>query len=463
MILRFRSRLRASARGIARSTAWRSVLGAAALMGSMAVARADETSPASAAPDLSEFSMHEQTTLVEQFHPSFRSPYRGAQSLDPGARGDETFDLTAYLGARLWRGAELWVDPEVDQGFGLSSTLGVDAFTSAEAYKVGHSYPYVKVQRLLLRQTIDLGGERQPVEGDVNQFARSQTTDHLVLSAGKLSVVDIFDTNRYASNARSDFMNWALINTATFDYAADAWGYTYGGAAEWYVGPWTVRGGAFDLSGLPNNKNLDKHFHQYELTGELEHRHTLWGQPGAVRVTGFVNRGRMAAYQDAILVGEGEDMGPDLAASRHYHSRPGISFNAEQAFTDGLGVFVRGGHSEGKYEGYEFTDISTTIAAGLALDGGLWGRKGDTAGLAGVVDRASNDALRYFAVGGLGILAGDGQLPHPGREEIIETYYSLPATSHGHVSVDYQFVNNPAFNRDRGPVSVFGLRLHAQL
>ncbi len=409
------------------------------------------------------FAVHGQATLVEQYHPRFASPYRGAQSLDPGQRGEETTDLTAYLGVRPWRGAELWFDPEIDQGFGLSDTLGVDGFTSAEAYKVGKSSPYPKIQRLFLRQTIDLGGPSEKVEADMNQFAGTQTQNHLVLTVGKMSVVDIFDTNKYAHDSKNDFLNWALVDTGTFDYAADAWGYTYGGAAEWYRGPWTLRVGAFDLSGVPNNKNLDKTFHQYQLEGEVERRFSLFGRPGAVRITGFLTRGRMALYDDAVAAAAATGDAAALAPVRHYHSRTGLSFNAEQEVADDLGLFARGGHADGKYEGYEFTDMSDTFAAGLSLKGTRWGRKDDVVGLAGILDGASSEAKAYFNAGGLGILAGDGALPHPGVEKIIETYYSLPVAKFTHVTLDYQFVDNPAFNRDRGPVSVFALRLHSQL
>ena len=197
------------------------------------------------------------------------------------------------------------MDPEIDQGFGLSDTLGVDAFTNAEAYKVGASSPYPKVQRLFLRQTLDLGGDAKKIDADMNQFAGSQSENRLILTVGKFSVVDVFDTNKYAHDPKNDFLNWAIAGTGTFDYAADAWGYTYGGAAEWYNGDWTLRTGLFDLSGVPNNKNLDKSFHQYQIDLEIERRYTLFGQDGAVRLTGFDSRARIGRYDDATALAGG--------------------------------------------------------------------------------------------------------------------------------------------------------------
>ena len=93
-------------------------------------ARADDSG---AAPE--DWSLHAQTTFTDQYHPAFRSPYRGKNSLDPGSRGDETVDLTLFAGLRLWDGGEAYVDPEIDQGFGLSDTVGVAA-TQADAGEV---------------------------------------------------------------------------------------------------------------------------------------------------------------------------------------------------------------------------------------------------------------------------------------------------------------------------------------
>ena len=197
------------------------------------------------------FAVHGQATYVQQNYPAFRSPYEGPNSLTGGAQSKETFDLTLSAGVKLWRGAEFWTNPEIDQGFGFNDTHGVAGFPSAESYKEGSSTPYARVQRAFLRQTVNLGGDTENVDGDFNQFKGTRSTDRLVLTAGLFSINDIFDTNKYANNPKSDFLNWSLVNTGTFDYAADAWGYTYGGAAEWYTGQWTFRAGIFDLSETP--------------------------------------------------------------------------------------------------------------------------------------------------------------------------------------------------------------------
>jgi high affinity Mn2+ porin len=410
--------------------------------------------------DLDWFAVHGQTTFVEQYAPPFHSPYAGTNSLLPN-QGRETWDATLTLGFKLWHGAELWIDPEIDQGFGLNNTLGVAGFPTGTAFKVGSSLPYERIQRYFIRQTIDLGGESQKVDADLNQFAGSQTADRVVITVGKYSVSDIFDTNKYAQNTRKDFMNWSLIDAGAFDYAADAWGYSYGAAVEWYKGDWTLRGGLFDLSVVPNSVELDPSFDEFQWIGEIERRYQLWGLDGKIAVTGFLGRGRMGSYADAIALADVTGGPADIAAVRTYQSRPGVVMNLEQSITADLGLFVRAGWADGSVEPYEYTDIDRTVAAGISLKGNKWGRPDDTFGFAGIVNEISNEHVAFLNDGGLGILVGDGILPHPGPEQIIETYYQFPIYSMM-MTVDYQLIVNPAYNEDRGPVSVFGTRLHYQ-
>jgi high affinity Mn2+ porin len=362
---------------------------------------------------------------------------------------------------RLWRGAEFWINPEIDQGFGLSGTFGVAGFPSGEAYKVGEPVPYTRLPRMFVRQTIDLGGEVQKVEATANQFSGSQTADRVVITVGKFSVGDVFDTNKYAHDPRVDFLNWAIIDSGTFDYAADAWAYTYGTSVEWYQGPWTLRAGVFDMSIAPNTTVLDPRFSQFQLIGEIERRYDLWGQPGKVAVTGFLTRGRLGRYADAIALAQLNGGPADISAVRRYTSRSGLSFNLEQQITPGIGAFARAGVASVGVEPYEFTDIDRTVAGGLSLSGRVWGRADDSVGLAGVVNSISNVHQSFLTAGGLGILVGDGQLPNPGTEKIAEVYYSFPLLS-WRVTLDYQFIINPGYNRDRSPVSVIGTRLRAQ-
>jgi high affinity Mn2+ porin len=434
-------------------TIWPAMLGAALSWAMLAQAQT--------APQL--WAIHGQATSIWMLQPAFQSPYQGPQSLSPAANGRETVDTTLYLGVRPWRGAEIWINPEMDQGFGLGDVTGAAGYINAESSKVGELYPYYQMPRGFFRQIIDLGGATETVDPDLNQLGGTQTANRLVLTLGKFSVTDIFDNNDYAHDPRNDFLNWSIVDMGAFDYAANAWGYTYGAAAEWYQGRWTARAGAFDLSTVPNGEKLDDRFgQQMQYVGEIEERHTLWGQPGAIRVLYWLSRGMLGSYGDALAAAAATGGVPSMADVRRERSKDGIGVNIQQQITPAFGVFARASANNGGVEADEYTDISQSVSAGLSLAGNGWGRANDVFGLAGAVNTISHEAKEYFAAGGLGILIGDGQLPEAGPEQIIETYYSVPVMHYAHLTGDYQIINNPAYDRERGPVSVFLLRLHAQ-
>ncbi len=423
---------------------------------------ADESPASTPQPVVAErFAIHGQFTYIEQETDSFTAPYAGTNSLSPD-QGRETTDATLYLGARLWPGAQIWINPEIDQGFGLNNTLGVAGFPSGEAYKVGKNQPYFRLQRLFVRDTVDLAGDRETVEPDANQLGGDRSVNRWVFTAGKLGVGDIFDINQYAHDPRADFLNWAAVDAGSFDYAADAWGYTVGAAAEWYQGPWTMRIGVFDLSNVPNSVRLEPGFDEFQMIAELERRHTILDRPGKVLVTLFDSRGRMGLLDSAVQLAEQTGQAVDIAAVRHYRSRLGASLNLEQQLTNDLGLFARLGKAAGNVETYEFTDIDRSVEAGLSLKGTRWQREHDTMGLAVMDNGISAARERFLAAGGLGILVGDGQLPHPGPEEIIETYYEATLFRQVQLTLDYQWIDHPAYNLDRGPVSIFAVRFHAQ-
>jgi high affinity Mn2+ porin len=409
------------------------------------------------------WAIHGQSTLTWMGNLGFRSPYQGPQSLNGSANARETVDATLYLGLRPWQGAEIWVNPEVDQGFGLSNTFGVAGYVSGEAYKIGKESPYFLMQRAFLRQTIDLGGETEKLDADLNQLAGAQTANRVVLTLGKFSIVDVFDTNKYAHDPRNDFLNWSVIDNGAFDYAANSWGYTYGGSAEWYQDWWTIRSGLFYLSTEPNAANISPgFFRQAQWVDELEERHHLWDQPGKLKLLYWLMWGDLGTYPEALGLAQATGTTPSTAAVRSFRTKYGLDLNLEQQLTADLGLFVRAGWTEPNVEEDAFTDIDESLSAGLSLQGTRWGRPDDTVGLAGVVNRISHEGKLYFAAGGLGGIIGDGQLPDAGPEQIAEMYYSLPVFSFAHITADYQFIKNPAYNRQRGPVSVFGIRTHVE-
>ncbi|HUL97442.1 MAG TPA: carbohydrate porin [Usitatibacter sp.] len=428
-----------------------------AAMGVLAVAaRAEEPSR-----EPEPWNIHGQLTFVQQAHPSFTSPYEGPNSLLGERESKETVDVTLFLGARLWSGAAFYLNPEIDQGFGVSDTLGVAGFPSGAAYKVGQYRPYFRLQRAFVRQRFDLGGEAQAIEPGPNELGGTLTADNVTITAGKFAVTDVFDNNRYAHDSRGDFMNWSVIDTAGFDYAADAWGYTAGVAVEWTKSWWTLRGGFFDLSDVPNSTHLEPGFKEFELMVEAEGRYELGGRPGKVKGLAFVSHAHMGSYADALALAQSTGTTPDTAAVRRSAQRAGATINAEQEIAADVGAFVRLGFNQGDKEAFDFTDVNRSLSLGVSLGGRRWGRAEDNVGVALSVNDISSDARRYFAGGGLGILVGDGRLPSAGTEQIFEAYYSWRPAEHLTVSADYQHVANPAYNRDRGPVSLYAIRVHA--
>jgi high affinity Mn2+ porin len=443
------------------ASAW-AILAITAALLSVAPLRAAEPEPQSVVPDLTEgFALHGQFTYVEQETSAFTAPYSGTNSLKPD-QGAQTTDATLYLGARLWSGTELWINPELDQGFGLDDTVGAAGFPSGEAYKVGKDHPYLRLQRLFIRSTISLAGPTQMVEADLNQLAGTRSANRWVFTLGKLSVTDIFDANQYAHDPRGDFLNWAAIDAGSFDYAADAWGYTVGAALERYLGTWTLRLGLFDLSDVPNSEHLDPGFHEFQGVAELEKRYAIGSRAGKMMITLFDTRGRMGLLDEAVQLARSDGGAIDVAAVRKYRTRLGADLNLEQQLTDDLGAFARLGKAAGNVEAYEFTDIDRTLSLGVSLKGSRWSRKRDTVGVAGIVNDISAARQQYLAAGGLGILIGDGRLPHEGSEQIIETYYEAQILPFAQLTLDYQWIRNPAYNLDRGPVSVFAIRVHLE-
>lgn len=408
------------------------------------------------------YSLHLQGTAIFQGHPGFHSAIPDApQSMKSHGEILDTADVTLFAGVRVGD-LELYANPEMDQGFGLSNTFGVAGFTSGEAYKVGAHEPYFQLPRLFGRYVVGLGGDAQPVEDGPNQLAGSSDFNSVIFTFGKFSVVDIFDNNTYAHDPRADFLNWSIIDMGAFDYAANAWGYTYGGAAEWTQNWWTLRAGLFDMSRQPNDKYLMRGFGQYQTVFEAEERHKIYGHSGKVKALFFVSSAEMGFYQDAIALGNQTSTTPSTALVRHRQFRPGGGINAEQEITSSLGAFLRASMNDGTKETYEFTEINRSLSGGLSLKGDQWSRPDDTVGLGGAINAISTQAQQYLSAGGQGILVGDGQLPSYEAEKIIEAYYKAALVPGIALTANYQRAINPAYNAVRGPIDFYALRLQAE-
>ncbi|MFG7488882.1 carbohydrate porin [Methylorubrum rhodesianum] len=426
--------------------------------GVSALAKPSATGEAS--PD---WNVHGQTTFIAQGYPAIRSPYASANSLPGGGQLRETWTADAFLGVRLWEGGEFYFNPELAQGFGLNGTLGLAGFPNGEAQKGGTEFPKFRAQRYYVRQTFGLGGEQEDVADGPLQLAGRRDINRITVTVGRFAVGDFFDANAYAKDPRADFMNWAIWSSGAYDFPADLPGFTRGAVIELNQKNWAVRAGAFQVPEQPNSDVL-----VFKGGGggvvEFEERHSLFGQPGKVRIGTFVNRGRTGAYRDAIDIAQASpqtDINDAMTALRRNQNKYGFYGNIEQALTADLGLFARASWNDGRTEILSFTDIDRSISGGFALKGTAWGRPSDTIGLGAAVNGLSRAHRDFLAAGGTGLLIGDGRLRY-GHESIVEAYYALRFNDWSAVTFDYQFVANPAYNADRGPASILSLRAHAE-
>ena len=412
--------------------------------------------------DPSSWNVHGQMTFVEQGYPAFRSPYQGPNSLTGANQIQNTTSATAYLGYRPREGTEIYVNPELMQGFGLDNTLGVAGFPNGEAQKSNFQMPRIDVARVFVRQTFGLGGEQETIDDGPNQIAGKQDISRITITAGRFAVLDIFDGNSYSHDPRVDFLNWNMYCCGSYDVTMDKIGYTWGASVELNQKNWAIRGGYFVVPIVSNVNSYDTQIPEHgEYIGELELRYSLFSQPGKLRLMGWANNANMGSYADALAMPVATPNYPDITQTRQVRTNYGFVVNLEQAITSNLGVFSRASWSPGHVEIIGWTDCDESLSFGTVLKGNAWGRPDDKIGVGGVVEGLSPIARAYFAAGGLGILIGDGQLNYR-PEQILEVYYAYSLNKSATLTFDYQFVNNPGYNADRGPVSIFSGRLHAQ-
>jgi high affinity Mn2+ porin len=431
------------------------------LAGLCSPAAAQETAPEAASSPASperDWSLHGQLTYQLQGHSSFESPYEGPNSFQDRKEAHGSFTSTLYVGRRLWEGAEAYVNVELIAGQGLSHVLGLAAPPNGETYRVDSTQLKANLARLFLRQTFALGGESGTREDEENQLGGSRASRRLVVTVGKISGTDVFDDNAYAHEPRTQFNNWSLWANAAWDYPADTRGYTWGIAIELSFDAWAVRLGSFmeplEANGLEFDHEVSR-AHGDVL--EVEHRHTLAGRSGAVRILAFGNHARMGVYRDALAL---LPTSPDVVSTRAQgRSKYGLGLNLEQEIVSDVGVFLRAGWNDGKTESWAFTEIERTLAFGVSVRGRFWKRPDDVLGVGLALNGINRDHRDYLAAGGLGFMLGDGAL-RASTENVLDVFYRIAVTSFADLSGELERYWNPGFNLDRGPVTVYGLRVH---
>jgi high affinity Mn2+ porin len=416
-----------------------------------------QAKPEAAETSEERWSVHMQNTNVLQGHTGISSPYSGQDSLHSSAEMRQTVSADLLLGLRLWSGAEVHLDGLMWEGYGMSNALGMAGFPNGEAFRKGTAEPNGNISRAFIRQTIGFGSEMEDAPSGALFLKGRQHTSRLTFTLGRMGAKDIFDNNAYANDARTQFMNWSLMANGAWDYPADSLGYTTGAAVELYVHGWALRYGFFQVPNVSNGIAMDPHIWKaWAQVVELEHKHEIGGHPGAVRFLAYANRANMGSFQQTL---NNPARPTDITNSRAYRIKYGFGLNMDQEIASGIGIFSRLGWSNGEAEAWSFTDVDSSASLGISAKGIAWERPNDTLALACIVNSISSVHSIYHQQGGNGILVGDGTQTY-GAEKIIETYYDIAVRQWLHLAFDYQFAMNPAYNRDRGPVHIFGARLH---
>jgi high affinity Mn2+ porin len=432
----------------------------------------DESGDARDAPEL--YSVHAQTTHVVQAYPRFRALYDGPNSFPSGGKANVGSTTNLFLGLRLWEGGAAYLNPEIDQGYGLANSVGAAAYVNSAVAKVGRAAPYMRFQRYFLRQIIGLnedgvrerdsdeGSRSEVLESTQNQISGKVDKDRIIITLGKFAVGDVFDDNIYAHDPTTGFLNFAFNTMGAFDYAADAWGYTYGLAVEWKQDWWTARGGVFQLPTIPNGLDIEPQiFRQFMSVVEFEARYELLNQPGAIKFLAYGDNGYISKIDDVIRYAYlANDFPPRVDIARGRAVKTGGGINIKQQIAPHLGFFLRASMADGRYETVAYTDVDRQLSMGVVAGGALWGRDDDEIGVAGALGGLHGDRVRYFGLGGTSVYIGDSALSYAG-EKNMEAYYKIGFGKNMDATLDYQLLVNPAHNSARGPINVFGLRLRA--
>jgi high affinity Mn2+ porin len=413
-----------------------------------------------------------QANIITQWHPAFRSPYQGPNSLSPEAQDASSRVLTLLTGLRVNDSTEFLCDIQETGGHGIGEALGLAGFTNLDVVRNPTLSKAPYVARLMWHQVIPLSAEKFASERTPLSLFTQLPVRRVEIRFGKFSLVDFFDLNTYGSDNNFQFMNWTLDNNGAYDYAADTRGYTYAAMVEYDDRHWSVRFAEALMPKVANGINLDADLgraHSENVEFELHHSF-LPHREAVLRLLGYANHANMGIYSVAVanfLAGEtpcapGTVCRPEIAAHPLQTTlKYGFGVNIEQPLTDWLGVFARWGWNEGQHESYAYTEVDETEQVGAGAQGTRWRRKLDRAGLAFISNGISRDHQEYLALGGLGFVLGDGNLNY-GRENIVETYYTLHVWRGIFTSFDAQYVDHPGYNRDRGPVFAPALRLHVE-
>lgn len=410
------------------------------------------------------WNFHYQSTVITQQHPAFSAKYSGVNSLDHTSEFHSSISSTLYFGARLWKGASAYFNPELSGGEGFSRTTGIAGFPNGEVYRVSDPKPHIYIARIYFTQVIALGNTYSAAEDELNQLASVVPDTYFSITAGKFSLMDFFDDNAFSHDPRTQFYNWALMGNGAWDYAANTRGYTNGVIFTYHRPGWDVRTAWVMVSIVANGQVMEQNMLRAGAWSiEYEKHYFFGGKAGTLRLISFLNRANMGSYKQAIQWGMDNAVTPSVdSVADGIKSKYGFGVNLEQQLGRSAGLFLRASWNDGLNETWEFTEIDRAFSLGIVWNGAPWHRSHDNLGMAQIINGLSPDHRDYLKAGGSGFIIGDGTLSYQ-PEMITEVYYSfMLGNTHMTLSPDYQLIIHPAYNTDRGPVQAFGMRMHVE-
>ena len=433
-------------------------------------ATVSEDSPASDDPltlfphsETSRYWISGQVNVILQWHPLFPAKYSGPNSLNSHAENATSKLYTLYFGYQLTHTTEVYVNAESAEGHGISEALGLAGFTNLDVVRnpgLSHT-PYLA--RFIVRQIIPLSSDRAPADRNWQNLSTSLPVRRIEFLVGKFSMVDYFDENSWGTDSHLQFLNWTVDNNGAYDYAANTRGYTDGVILQYYDHWFAARFAETLMPKVANGINLDADITRARAENlEMEARgNLLLHRAGVVRLLAYLNHADMGNYEEAIHNFQaGETPVPDIISTRvQGRHKYGFGLNLEQQLTSQIGAFARLGWSDGRNESFAYTEVDRSAELGVFTKGDKWHRRNDRAGAAFVLNGIVAAHQEYLGLGGKGFLLGDGTLTY-GHEKIFEGFYTAHLWRGFFASFDLQHINNPGYNKDRGPVTVPGVRFH---
>jgi high affinity Mn2+ porin len=410
------------------------------------------------------WNLYYQATSIGDYHGAFTAPYTGPLSLMDHPERDVSITTTLFFTMRLDQNTFIVFDPEIAGGKGFSGVNGFGNPPNGEIPRVASATPKPYLARLYVQHDFGFGKEKERLESDENQLAGERPVNRYSIYAGRFTITDFFDDNNYTHDPRTQFMAWGVMYNGAWDYPADTRGYTWGVVQELHTRNWAFRYGIVAEPKFANGSQFDRRlFRDHGQVWEVERRYSWRKRDGAIRALAYDNREQGGNYGEALKLAAATGNTPDVTLTDRVGTRKygaGISF--DQAINSDAGVFARLGWNDGNTQSFAFTAIDRLASGGVSIKGTRWRRKQDVVGTSFTVSGLSAVHRDYLAAGGLDFLIGDGRLNYA-PEYLWESFYSTRVTPGFFATFDVQRYTNPAYNHDRGPVTVYSIRLHMAL